>query len=192
MKLYYPAVFTKSDFGYTVEFPDLPGCVTQGETLEEAFEMAEDVASGWILTSIEDGEDIPKPSEIDMLKSPSVFINFVGLDIEEYAKQYSTKSVKKTLTIPEWLNRLAEKEEINFSKELQKALKIKLGFTANVIENYVTSLQETASALASIVPIVVETFSGVNGESTYNSSITNCTVILPQSQATNIKGVTIS
>ena len=65
MKLYYPAVFIEHADGYTVEFPDLPGCITQGDTLEEAFEMAEDAACGWILTSIEDDEEIPKPTPMN-------------------------------------------------------------------------------------------------------------------------------
>lgn len=132
MKLYYPAIFIPYNTGYTVEFPDLPGCVTQGDSLEEAFEMAEDVACGWILTSIEDGEDIPSPSGITRLNSEEGFVNYVTLDIGEYAKRNSTRSVKKTLTIPEWLNRLAERQGINFSQELQSALKVRLGLSANL------------------------------------------------------------
>lgn len=127
MKLYYPAVFIPYETGYTVEFPDLPGCVTQGDSLEEAFEMAADAACGWILTSIEDDEIVPSPSEIGTIENAEGFVNYVMLDMEEYAKQYGTKAVKKTLTIPEWLNRLAERQGINFSQELQKALKIRLG-----------------------------------------------------------------
>lgn len=131
MKLFYPAKFIANGHGYTVEFPDLIGCVTQGDSLEEAFEMAEDAACGWILTTIEDGEDVPSPSKIDIFKTEDGFVNYVPLDIGEYAKHNSKKSVKKTLTIPEWLNTLAEKREINFSQELQNALKEQLGFSIN-------------------------------------------------------------
>lgn len=134
MKLYYPAVFIKSEYGYTVEFPDLPGCVTQGDTFEEAYEMATDASCGWILTTIEDGEELEPPSKAGDLSISEGFINYLQLDVEEYAKKYSTKSVKKTLTIPEWLNTLAEKSNINFSQELQNALKVKLGFAVNDIQ----------------------------------------------------------
>lgn len=92
MKLYYPALFIPYENGYTVEFPDLPGCVTQGDSLEDAFEMAEDAACGWILTSIEDGEDIPSPTKIDSINVDKGFVNYVTLDISEYARLYSTKS----------------------------------------------------------------------------------------------------
>ena len=107
MKLYYPALFIHDGYGYTVEFPDLPGCITQGDSFEEAFEMAEDAASGWILTSIEDGEEIPSPSSLNMLHFEQGHVNFIPLDISEYAKKYSTRAIKKTLTLPEWLNTLA-------------------------------------------------------------------------------------
>ncbi len=123
MKLIYPAYFSAFDEGkgYTVEFPDLPGCITQGDNLAEAFEMAEDAAAGWILTSIEDCEELPKPSK-NLQNDEYTFVNFILIDIDEYAKKYSTKSVKKTLTIPQWLNTLAEKENVNFSQILQKAI----------------------------------------------------------------------
>ncbi|MCQ2498243.1 MAG: type II toxin-antitoxin system HicB family antitoxin [Lachnospiraceae bacterium] len=131
MKLYYPAIFVPYMGSFTVEFPDLPGCVTQGDSLEEAFEMAEDAACGWILTSIEDGEEIPSPSYVGKMDVAEGFINYITLDIDEYAKRHSTKAVKKTLTIPEWLNQLAEQQGINFSRELQNALKVRLGLTLN-------------------------------------------------------------
>ena len=127
MKLYYPALFIQYNDGFTIEFPDLPGCVTQGDSLEDAFAMVADAACGWILTSIEDGEDIPSPSNIQNIKVDEGFVNYVMLDIDEYAKRYSTKAVKKTLTIPQWLNQLAERQGVNFSQELQDALKVCLG-----------------------------------------------------------------
>ena len=55
------------------------------------------------------------------------FITFVSIDMEEHRKKISNKSTKKTLTIPEWLNYLAEKNNINFSQVLQEALKAKMG-----------------------------------------------------------------
>ncbi len=128
MKLIYPALFYEFEDGegFVVEFPDLPGCVTQGDSIEDALEMARDAASGWILTTIEDGEKVPGPSRYHDLSSDCSFFNYIELDIDDYAKKFSTKAVKKTLTIPQWLNTLAEKEEINFSQLLQNALKMEL------------------------------------------------------------------
>lgn len=126
MKLIYPACFyEEKEGGYSVEIPDLLGCITQGNNLEQALEMAEDAALGWLLTSIEDEEEIPKASNIKdlKLKNQNGFVTLLSLDIDKYTEKYGTKkSVKKTLTIPEWLNKRAEKIGINFSKTLQEAL----------------------------------------------------------------------
>lgn len=125
MKLVYPACFYEEENGYSVEIPDLLGCCTQGNTLEQAMEMAQDAALGWILTSIEDEEEIPLPSNIKDIKLErnNGFVSLLLLDIDQYTEKYGTKkSIKKTLTIPEWLNRRAEKIGINFSKTLQDAL----------------------------------------------------------------------
>ena len=126
MKLVYPACFYKEDDGgYSVDIPDLLGCCTQGETLEEALEMAQDAALGWILTSIEDDEEIPEASKIEdiELENENGFKTLLLLDIDQYTQKYGSKqSVKKTLTIPSWLNKRAEKIGINFSQTLQDAL----------------------------------------------------------------------
>ncbi len=126
MKLVYPANFYyEEDEGYSVEVPDLLGCVTQGDNLEEAMEMAQDAALGWILTAIEDEEEIPAPSQIEEIKleEKNGFKTLLLLDIDQYTEKYGTKkSVKKTLTIPEWLNKRAEKIGINFSQALQETL----------------------------------------------------------------------
>ena len=119
MKLVYPANFYyEEDEGYSVEIPDLLGCVTQGENLEEAMEMAQDAALGWILTAIEAEE------EIEQIKlEGNGFKTLLLLDIDQYTEKYGTKkSIKKTLTIPEWLNKRAEKIGINFSQVLQESL----------------------------------------------------------------------
>ena len=106
----YPAVFsTDGENGYTVSFPDLLGCVTEGDTLCEAVEMAED-ALGIYLYSLSEGE----------------FIDLVKWDEEEYLKRTDNKAVKKTLTIPSWLNHKAEEKQLNFSQILQRALKQEL------------------------------------------------------------------
>lgn len=129
MKLVYPAIFKQEDIGYSVVVPDLLGCCTQGDTLEEAIEMAEDAALGWLLTALEENEDIPKASKIkDIdLESEDEFVSLLLLDLSAYSEKYSSrKSVKKTLTIPFWLNERAEKLKVNFSKTLQDALILKV------------------------------------------------------------------
>ena len=125
MKLIYPAVFypfSDESGGYTVEFPDLPGCVTEGRNLEEAFEMAVDAASGWVLDELEEGNEIPKASAYSNVKPrENGEVNIVLLDMDKYAEQYGEKAVRKNVTIPAWLNTFAEKKKINFSQVLQEA-----------------------------------------------------------------------
>ena len=126
MKLIYPAVFypfSDGSGGYTVEFPDLPGCVTEGNDLEEAFEMAIDAASGWVLDELEEGNEIPKASAYaDVKPRENGQVNIVLLDMDKYAEQYGEKAVRKNVTIPAWLNTFAEKRKINFSPVLQEAI----------------------------------------------------------------------
>ena len=126
MKVVYPACFYKEeDGGFSVQIPDLLGCCTQGDTLEEAMQRAQDAALGWLLTAVEDNEEIPKASDIKdvKLESENGFTTLLLLDLGAYTQKYgSRKSVKKTLTIPVWLNERAERLKINFSQTLQDAL----------------------------------------------------------------------
>lgn len=130
MKLVYPACFYKeADGGYSVDIPDLLGCCTQGENLEEAIMQAEDAALGWLLTATEEGENLPKASDIKDIKleQENGFVSLLLLDLGAYSQKYgSRKAVKKTLTIPMWLNEKAEKLGINFSRTLQDALLSKI------------------------------------------------------------------
>ena len=126
MKLIYPAVFkpfSDQSGGYVVEFPDLPGCVTEGKDLEQAMEMGIDAASGWILGELEEGERIPPASDYsEIVVENGCMINMLLLDMDSYEEKYGEKSVRKNLTIPALLNTFAEKNNINFSKVLQDAL----------------------------------------------------------------------
>jgi len=126
MKLAYPAIITycEDDNSYSVEFPDLPGCVSGGFSLIEAIEMGVDAASGWILTEIEAGNVIPKasdPREINIADDKS-FINMLVLDMDSYSKKYSSKCIRKNVTLPKWVNTLAEKNNVNFSQLLQNTI----------------------------------------------------------------------
>jgi len=176
MKLIYPAVFYERKNGYTVDFPDLPGCVTQGETLEEAMEMAVDAASGWILIMIEEGEDIPSPSkQINLLDYEGAsFSNLIMLDMDGYAKQYGEKAVKKTLTIPRWLNTLSERRNINFSQVLQTGLRIELGLdyeTNYGHDVFTTTVNDFAGILNKKLDVIVSKMENYAEKSTAESTV---------------------
>lgn len=123
----YPAIFTKqNDDGeyFLVDFIDLKNCTTYGRTLQEAFYMAQDAMGLFLDNEI----SFPTPTtDFNNIKlEKNQFISFVNIDMDEYRKKFNNRSVKKTLTIPEWLNTLSEKNNINFSQVLQEALKEKL------------------------------------------------------------------
>ena len=126
MKLAYPAIITycEEDNSYNVEFPDLKGCVSGGFSLIEAIEMGIDAASGWILTEIEEGNTVPKASEPRKIKLPDdkSFINMLILDMDSYTEKYSSKCVRKNITLPKWVNTRAEKNNVNFSQLLQNTI----------------------------------------------------------------------
>lgn len=140
----YPACFIKEENGYSVLFPDL-GTATCGETLDEAIRMAVDCLAGILYLMKKDGETPPPPSqpgEIDPAKVvedmcgkdaelplAGAFVNLITVDVEEYAKHHFEKSVKKTLSIPAWLNEAALQANLNFSQVLQEALKERLEMT---------------------------------------------------------------
>lgn len=126
-KLLYPACFYPCEDkagAYTVVVPDLPGCVTEGDSLADAIAMGTDAASGWILDEMEDGHLIPPASDIKDIHPDSAdgFVNLLVLDMDSYAEKYGNKSVRKNITIPAWLNTFGEANHINFSKVLQDSL----------------------------------------------------------------------
>lgn len=133
----YPACFFKEDSGYSVVFPDLNYLSTCGETLDEALSMAVDCLAGYLYWLEKDGDTAPAASAIGLVDVNAVaseleaspdeaFVNIVTVDVAEYAKTHFEKSVKKTLSIPAWLNDAAIKQGINFSQVLQEALKQQL------------------------------------------------------------------
>lgn len=126
MKYAYPAVFTPlPGGGFDVKVPDLPGCRTCGSDLADAIFMAEDAVSMWLWDAESKAEAIPPAREPVSLEPPQ-FINYVVADTDEYRKKHDNRAVKKTLSIPSWLNAQAEQAGVNFSQVLQDALKEKL------------------------------------------------------------------
>ena len=130
----YPACFYKErEGGYSVIFPDLDHLSSCGDTLDEALKMAVDCLAGYLYTLKMTGEPVPEPSAPDKIdpdeeydEYAEVFVNIVTVDVDEYARVHFEKSVKKTLSIPSWLNDLAIQNKINFSQVMQKALKAEL------------------------------------------------------------------
>lgn len=130
MRLAYPIVlspFEDGSGGYTVEVPDLPGCVTEGRDLADALLMAEDAASGWVLTELEEGSPAPKASKLSEIRTESSdqLVSMVALDMDSYAAKYGSKAVRKNVTIPAWLDTWAESAGINYSGALRDALETK-------------------------------------------------------------------
>lgn len=105
-KLYYPSVFHETEAnekGFWVEFPDLPGCITEGNTLEEIVEMAKKVLGTWFMPKHKhDSQQYPTPTKPNniTLEKHTDFIILIEFDSIEWAKKYNNKAVKKTLTIP--------------------------------------------------------------------------------------------
>lgn len=128
-KLFYPAVFHKAEEGgFWVTFPNLPECMTQGDDMQHAYEMASD-ALGLALVSRESEKvEIPTPSHpFEITVDEGDFCVVIEFDMLAYKKRNNSKAVKKTLSIPEWLNEEAIASDINFSQVLQDALIQKLG-----------------------------------------------------------------
>lgn len=123
----YPAVFTEEDCGYSINFPDLENCFTSAETLGEGIKMANDVLCLTLYEMEQAGKPIPAPSSIrDIRVNDHEFVNLIACDTVEYRKFFDNRSVKKTLSIPSWLNDMAERADVNFSATLQAALKQQL------------------------------------------------------------------
>ena len=127
-RLFYPAIFHKAEEGgFWVTFPDIPECMTQGDDMQEAYEMAVD-ALGLSITTMENEKgQIPKASSLDEIDPEDGILVIVEFDMAEYRRRNCSRAVKKTLSIPEWLNEAAIRENLNFSQILQEALMVKLG-----------------------------------------------------------------
>ena len=128
MKYVYPAVFElDEEGGYCVYFPDLPVGATQGENLAECIDAAEKFLGDAMCFIEDERRELPVSSAISDIKAADGAITtLVSVDTMEYRRKYENKAVKKTLTIPSWLNSAAETANINFSQILQKALKEEL------------------------------------------------------------------
>lgn len=127
MKAAYPIIVTPADEGgYVVYVPDLQ-INTEGETLAECMYMARDAISLIGVDLEEDGKPIPEPSKELPDHRENEIVTFVDVDFDAYRRAQDTRSVRKNVTIPGYLNDLAEKAGVNFSQILQDGLKARLG-----------------------------------------------------------------
>jgi len=137
MKVVYPVCFyEEKEGGYSAFVPDFDYSTTCGDTLEEVMYMAEDLIAGLVLDKMEKKEKVPNASKIEAVSFKKLeeyledndwnymnkFKTYIMVDVTEFAEKWGKNLVKKTLSIPKWLNTKAEDLNINFSKTLQEAL----------------------------------------------------------------------
>ncbi len=132
-KYVYPAIFTpEKEGGYSIAFPDVEGCYTQGKDMADGIEMAEDALCLMLYDMEEREENIPAASDIKAVKcGVDEIVTLIACDTLEYRMFYDNKADKKTLTVPHWLNVMAERKGANFSAILQSGLKEFLGINAD-------------------------------------------------------------
>lgn len=123
----YMAVFQKEKDGYSVRFPQLDGCLTEGDDFQSALRMAQEAMSLHLYGMEQDGEEIPEPVLEPMEVAPGEVLVPVTVWMTPFREAQENRAVKKTLTIPAWLNDAAEKRKVNYSQLLQSALKDYLG-----------------------------------------------------------------
>ena len=123
MQYVYPAVLTPDGGGFDVSFPDIEGAITCAEDLASALENAQDVLSMMLVQLEDDGAALPKPTRQGEIEAADgAVVTLVLADTLAYRKKINKRAVKKTLSIPQWMNEEAEKRGINFSQVLQEAL----------------------------------------------------------------------
>ena len=123
-KLFYPAIFHNAEEGgFWVTFPDIPECLTEGDNISEAYKMAYEALGLALSERIKNNESLPVPSSPRTIPvNEDEYPILVEFNLFEYNKKFNSKSVKKTLSIPEWMNEKAISMGINFSRVLQEAL----------------------------------------------------------------------
>lgn len=128
MFIAYPAVFTPTDnVGYVVRFPDVPGCITGGEDVEDAMRMAVDTLGGCICVLQDEGEALPTPTALPEVcpneDEEGAFVSLVPLDVDRYRQETDNRAVRINVSIPAWMKAQGERIGANYSQILQKGLK---------------------------------------------------------------------
>lgn len=125
MKYIYTAIFIPSEDGskYYCRVPDLPGCITTGNNIDDAIEMITDAASGWLVVAEDEGNEIPAPTPQHKLNIPEHAIcSIIRIDTFAYRAATDTRAVRKNVSLPAWMAALAEKRGVNCSQVLQDGL----------------------------------------------------------------------
>lgn len=126
MKYIYTALFTpiEDGSGYYAKVPDLPGCITTGNSLSDAIDQITDAMSAWLVVTEDEGEPIAPPSPQEKLSvDAGTICSLISADTIEYRAQTDTRAVRKNVSLPSWMVRLADKRGINCSQVLQDALR---------------------------------------------------------------------
>lgn len=127
----FPAFFYYDGDGISIEFPDLPGCLPCARTTEEAFRNAKEALGVHLFGMEQDGDAIPVPTPVrELCPEDGAVIAMIEVFMPSVRDRINNRVVKKTLTIPAWLNREAEAADVNFSQILQDGLKNYLGKSA--------------------------------------------------------------
>ena len=129
MRNVYPAFFTKTNDKVLVEVPDLD-ILTEGNDMNDAIDMARDAIELKCVSLEDDKEEIPNPSNIKDLNinngtfadEGETVVSFVDVDSTEYRKKIDTRTVRRNVALPSWLNYEAEQAGVNVSRILQEAL----------------------------------------------------------------------
>ena len=127
MKYTYSALIREDSGTFYVSFPDLSGCVTTGHDLSDAIEQATDALSAWLCVAEDEKLDIPEPSKQDEIKrNTGDYLAIISADTLKYRAATDTRAVRKNVSLPAWLARLADQRRLNCSQILQEALLSKL------------------------------------------------------------------
>ena len=118
---------TEGGYSYLAEFPDLETCIAKGSNMNDTWERAEDIISHWLLDARYEDRERLRSDSMDRLfnyqdSDDNIKYSFIHVNLAEYRRKLSQKAIKKSVTIPEWLNDYAEKKNVNFSQMLQNAL----------------------------------------------------------------------
>ena len=122
MDYIYPAVFqANNDGSYTITYPDLPGCISEGKSLASAMAMAQSALKQWIGYLNDGNQEIPQASDMKSIKTESnEFVNLICADMKD------KRAVKRTVSIPKWMDDRVSESGLSLSRVLQDALSQKL------------------------------------------------------------------
>lgn len=125
MKKAYPVVLTPAEHGYVVYVPNLQ-INTEGDNIANAIDMARDAIGLWGIAEQDAEREIPEPSLLPIAHKADEIVTFVDIDFDAYRRANDMRTIRKNVTVPSWLNDLAEKSGVNFSQVLQDGLKQRL------------------------------------------------------------------